>query len=354
MSARERVRRGGSRHWKSPEFRTPCVPRSVLRPVGRRSAPHLPSPRRRARATSATSRSSGGRAARIPGRTAARHSARPARGRGRTGPGRRRRGRCSRTRPGTSPRAGGTRLRASARAGDLGARDGCRRGTRRGRAADASPSRYAAVDAAMPIGVAPATSKTRNARQRVASCVVRGDRLARTSRPARLNAFEADVIVIPCSAAASDTVAYGTCCAPGYTSGACTSSATTRAPCRSATSASAVSSASVNTRPVGLCGLQSSTARAPAASARSIASRSSASRPPSSTIGAATGGRPVSSITSKNGGYAGVGTTTGAPASTSASSAARDAGEHVGNREDARRRDAPTRTARRGRLRTRW
>ena len=53
-----------------------------------------------------------------------------------------------------------------------------------------------------------------------------------------LNAFDAEVTVTVCSAAASDTVVYGTCRPGPYTSGACTSSAITRAPCRSTSAAS--------------------------------------------------------------------------------------------------------------------
>src|SRR4051812_22884785 len=102
----------------------------------------------------------------------------------------------------------------------------------------------------MPSGVGPATANTDSPRQRDASLWFDTMTCAHFN-PAMFHAFDADVTVIVCSAAVSDTVAYGTWTAPGYTRGACTSSATTRAPWRSTIAASDCSSSRVNTRPVG-------------------------------------------------------------------------------------------------------
>ena len=71
--------------------------------------------------------------------------------------------------------------------------------------------------------------------------------------PARLNAFEADVSAAP----RCDTVRYGVNSIPSKTSGAWISSESTHASCASAAAATASSSARVQTRPVGLCGLES-------------------------------------------------------------------------------------------------
>ena len=76
-------------------------------------------------------------------------------------------------------------------------------------------------------------------------------------RPAMLNALDAEASVTPCSAAAPPSDTNGVCRAPGSVSEAWISSETTRTPYRSAKDAIRPRSAALNTRPVGLCGLQS-------------------------------------------------------------------------------------------------
>ena len=76
-------------------------------------------------------------------------------------------------------------------------------------------------------------------------------------RPATLNALDAEASVIPRSAAAPPSETYGVCRAPGRVSEAWISSATTSTPYCSASSPIRPRSAALNTRPVGLCGLQS-------------------------------------------------------------------------------------------------
>src|SRR5450755_935993 len=76
-------------------------------------------------------------------------------------------------------------------------------------------------------------------------------------RPPTLNALDAEASVTPCSAAAPPSETNGVCRAPGSVSGAWISSDTTRTPYCSASDAIRPRSAALNTRPVGLCGLQS-------------------------------------------------------------------------------------------------
>ena len=157
-------------------------------------------------------------------------------------------------------------------------------------AATSPPSRYAATDAAMPIGVGPGTSNTRQlapARARRRGSIATTCAHFRPGEVERLRRRRHRDACAPPRRPTRSRTARGRC--PGYTSGACTSSATTRAPCRSTIAASAPSSSVVNTRPVGLCGLHSSTARRPPR-ARRRWRRDRASRPPSRRIGAATTG----------------------------------------------------------------
>ena len=76
-------------------------------------------------------------------------------------------------------------------------------------------------------------------------------------RPATLNALDAEASVTPCSAAAPPSETNGVCRAPGRVSEAWISSAITSTPYRSASAAIRPRSSALNTRPVGLCGLQS-------------------------------------------------------------------------------------------------
>ena len=81
-------------------------------------------------------------------------------------------------------------------------------------------------------------------------------------RPARLNAFDADVSAMPHARAVSDSSSHGVWLAPGRTSGAWISSASTQASCAAQRSAIRSSSARAGTCPVGLWGLASTSARA--------------------------------------------------------------------------------------------
>ena len=76
-------------------------------------------------------------------------------------------------------------------------------------------------------------------------------------RPATLNAFDAEASVTPCSAAAPPSETNGVCRAPGRVSEAWISSDSTRTSYACASDAMRSRSAVLNTRPVGLCGLQS-------------------------------------------------------------------------------------------------
>jgi hypothetical protein len=133
--------------------------------------------------------------------------------------------------------------------------------------------------------------------------------------PARLKALEA---LTTATASRSPAPRYGANVAPGSVSGAWISSLTTTAPCGRTTSSSAWSSAAVQTRPVGLCGLDSSTALAPAPSAASMPGRSS---PPPASSGTSTTTRPCSTGTWKKGGYTGGQITTPSPGEVSIRSA---------------------------------
>ena len=75
--------------------------------------------------------------------------------------------------------------------------------------------------------------------------------------PATLNALDAEASVTPCSAAAPPSETNGVCRTPGSVSEAWISSAITSTSYRSARAAIRPRSAALNTRPVGLCGLQS-------------------------------------------------------------------------------------------------
>ena len=114
-------------------------------------------------------------------------------------------------------------------------------------------------------------------------------------KPARLKALEAEVTAPP----REETVSHGTNSTPGNTSGPWISSEITHAPCSSAAAAIATSSARVGTRPVGLCGLQSSSARAPAANAEAMPSTS---RAPEASSGTSTTRRRACGMSTKYGG----------------------------------------------------
>ncbi len=133
-------------------------------------------------------------------------------------------------------------------------------------------------------------------------------------RPGRFQAFDAEVAVTVCAAAASDDAAYGRCTRPSNVSGAWISSANTRASWRSTTPVSPASSSWVSTRPVGLWGLTSTSSFAPdVVNAVSRASRSSDQHPSSCAIGTRTSSRPSIAGTRRNGMYPGVGSRIGLP-----------------------------------------
>ena len=114
-------------------------------------------------------------------------------------------------------------------------------------------------------------------------------------RPARFHVLDAEVTVIVHAAAASDTVASGTCGRPSRVRGEWISSEMTTARCSIASSASASRSARSCTWPVGLWGWQSRTMRAPAASAAASPSRSWAQPPSRRSSATGTTRRPCSS-----------------------------------------------------------